>query len=280
MCITFFHVPDPSSSSPFKLVLAMNRDEFFSRPTKPACWNGNLFGGWDCQEGREGGTWLACNDQGRIAFLTNIYTGGSINKDAKGRGNLVVDYLQGEESADDYLKRVNQEKSIYNPFNLVLLEPGKDGYTVWRIGRGLPGHTEDYGPSHDDTIGTFGVSNHPIDSPYKKSEQGVTTLSEIVKSRSTVEDIFQDLGELLLNKNENWPDPQIIKQSAVNGVPGPFQSFSSLLSSIYVDISSKGYGTRTHTMILVDNEWNLHYRELTRDGDDWKLTNERFGIKH
>ena len=32
------------------------------------------------QPGREGGTWLACHKDGRIAMLTNIFTGGVLNK--------------------------------------------------------------------------------------------------------------------------------------------------------------------------------------------------------
>ena len=77
MCITFFHLPR-HPGSPYKLVLAMNRDEFTARPTSAARWRDGLVGGWDLQEGREGGTWLAMDRRGRLGLLTNIYTGAAL----------------------------------------------------------------------------------------------------------------------------------------------------------------------------------------------------------
>ena len=74
MCITFFYL-EPEPSKPYKLILAMNRDEMVSRPTQSACWRDGLLGGWDMEAGREGGTWLAMDTQGRLGLLTNIYTG-------------------------------------------------------------------------------------------------------------------------------------------------------------------------------------------------------------
>ncbi|XP_023329614.1 transport and Golgi organization protein 2 homolog [Eurytemora carolleeae] len=237
-----------------------------------------MFGGWDCQEGREGGTWLACNKQGQVALLTNIYTGGIINQKAKGRGNLVVDFLKGNFSPEEYLTNIKEELSVYNPFNLILFEPGEDGYTVWRLGRGLADHSDDFGPVHA-KFGTFGVSNHPQHRQYIKAEKGETKLRELVSSIRSEDDLFIQLECLLKNTEENWPDPQIIEQSVVRGNPGPFQHLGPQLSSIFVDIKQNGYGTRTHSMILVDNQWNLHYKEITKEGDSWRQTEEKFNVK-
>ena len=41
MCITFFHLPgadERAQGQRRRLVLTMNRDEFFARPTAPASW--------------------------------------------------------------------------------------------------------------------------------------------------------------------------------------------------------------------------------------------------
>ncbi|MFM7522831.1 MAG: NRDE family protein, partial [Betaproteobacteria bacterium] len=57
------------------LVLAANRDEFFSRPAQSADWwsdQPNVFAGRDLEGG---GTWLGVNRQGRFAALTNIRNG-------------------------------------------------------------------------------------------------------------------------------------------------------------------------------------------------------------
>jgi uncharacterized protein with NRDE domain len=107
-----------------------NRDEFLRRPTAAASWRDDLLGGWDLQEGRQGGTWLAADRRGRVAFLTNIYTGGVMDKKARGRGHLVVDYLRGETPAAAYLAALAADTGFYNPFNMVLLEPDQAGEQV------------------------------------------------------------------------------------------------------------------------------------------------------
>ena len=91
-----------------------------------------ILAGWDQQEGREGGTWLAMDKKGRLGFLTNIFTGGVIDPKAAGRGFLVLDWLRSEKGAEEYLRGLAQDSSKYNPFNLVLLEPLGEAYQAWR----------------------------------------------------------------------------------------------------------------------------------------------------
>ena len=45
-------------------------------------------------------------------------------QEAKGRGFLVVDYLKKTNSAENYLESLHSSDITYNPFNLILLEPG------------------------------------------------------------------------------------------------------------------------------------------------------------
>jgi len=275
MCINFFWIPDPSTLSEFKLIMAMNRDEYFNRPTKPAEWKGNMFGGWDNEEGKEGGTWFACNREGRVAFLTNIYTGG-ISKNGRGRGFLVVDFLSGDLTAEEYMERLAADETFYNPFNLVLLEPeGVDGYSGWQYTRGLDGHTESCQPRRI-KFGLHGVSNHPINQPFKKTLLGQEVLSDIVSSVETKEQVFEHLEKLLKNSTPNWPDDQISKQSQHSG-SGPLKNIGQFLSSIFVRIS--GYGTRTHSILLVDKHWRIHFKEITMDNEHWKTTLEEFCIE-
>jgi len=282
MCITFIHLPHPDDSSNIKLVVAMNRDEFFARPTTSAEWKGDLLGSWDKQPGREGGTWLACSKDGRIGMLTNIFTGGILDQEAKGRGFLVVDYLKSEQlKAQQYLSSLCVSDTKYNPFNLILLEPGtEDGsYSLWLYSRGKEGHTESC-PPEKHRHGTFGISNHPVNKKYIKSVKGENILREIVKCSASTEDLFLQLEELLKNKDVHWPDPQIEAQSIVRGEVGPIAKFSSQLSSININIENAGYGTRTHTLIVVDNENNLHFKEITKEEGNWKTTGEKFDVEH
>lgn len=89
----------------------------------------SVLAGRDLTAGREGGTWLAIDAGGRMGMLTNVFTGLSPDKDAKGRGFLIHDYLAGGQSAQEYLEKLSQSTEPYSPFNLVLLEPqfGQDG---------------------------------------------------------------------------------------------------------------------------------------------------------
>ncbi|XP_037801984.1 transport and Golgi organization 2 homolog [Penaeus monodon] len=73
MCLLFVYInPDPKEGE-YKVILVNNRDEFYSRPTKPAYfWDSGILGGADMYTGREGGTWLGMTENGNIACLLNI----------------------------------------------------------------------------------------------------------------------------------------------------------------------------------------------------------------
>lgn len=99
MCITFLYVSE-NPCDKYKLILAMNRDEYFRRPTSKSFWQDQILAGRDQEPGKEGGTWLAINKQGQIGLLTNIYTD-KISPGA-GRGFLVIDALT-QQDPETYL---------------------------------------------------------------------------------------------------------------------------------------------------------------------------------
>ncbi|TYH42222.1 hypothetical protein ES332_D11G048800v1 [Gossypium tomentosum] len=90
MCIAVF-MWETHPLYPF--ILFLNRDEYHKRPTEPLIWweGEEILGGRDAQAG---GTWLASSRDGRLAFITNFRELQSIPQ-AKSRGNLLVDFLQG-----------------------------------------------------------------------------------------------------------------------------------------------------------------------------------------
>ncbi|NP_001309098.1 transport and Golgi organization protein 2 homolog isoform q [Homo sapiens] len=89
MCIIFFKFdPRPVSKNAYRLILAANRDEFYSRPSKLADFWGNnneILSGLDMEEGKEGGTWLGISTRGKLAALTN-YLQPQLDWQARGRG--------------------------------------------------------------------------------------------------------------------------------------------------------------------------------------------------
>lgn len=161
MCIVFFQLfDDPPSSSAlssaeqaiaerYAFVLASNRDEYFTRPTRRAhMWDPPHEEGEAVLAGRDllgGGTWLGVTRSGRVAVLTNYRTPGDDaaataatgggngsgdhedgnGKDGNGkapagkkrsRGHLVLEYLHGTNGEAQgplaYAERVAAEVSF------------------------------------------------------------------------------------------------------------------------------------------------------------------------
>ena len=119
MCITFLYISENPCKDKYKLILVMNRDEYFERPTSKSNWNEDILAGRDLVPGKEGGTWLAINRKGHIGLLTNIYAG--ISSPGAGRGFIVINALK-ENDTEKYLNDLKESNVKYSPFNLLLLE--------------------------------------------------------------------------------------------------------------------------------------------------------------
>nr|XP_009478404.1 PREDICTED: transport and Golgi organization protein 2 homolog [Pelecanus crispus] len=138
MCILLFKFdPRPVSKNAYRLILAANRDEFYHRPSKSAdFWDSSndILSGLDMEEGKEGGTWLGISKKGKMAALTN-YMQPKIDKNAKGRGALVTNFLTADLDSYSYLKKVSVEGHLYNGFNLLAadLNPSRGNVVNYTI---------------------------------------------------------------------------------------------------------------------------------------------------
>ena len=106
MCLIIFaYQSDPR----FPLVVAANRDEIFARPTaQAALWTDEEFG-QKILSGRDkqaGGTWLGITQSGRFAAVTNIRDPSQTERGARSRGDLTREYLAGNDSPQQYCKRL------------------------------------------------------------------------------------------------------------------------------------------------------------------------------
>jgi uncharacterized protein with NRDE domain len=119
MCIILFSY---NTHPKYKLIMASNRDEFYDRPTEQlAQWadNENIIAGRDKQDG---GTWMGVTKDGKFSALTNYRDLSRIKGNAPSRGFLVSDFLQTNESPEEYLKKIKKKASQYNDFNLLVGE--------------------------------------------------------------------------------------------------------------------------------------------------------------
>lgn len=127
MCILFFYLNESAQNNEYKLILASNRDEYYARPASIAArWHDDecIIGGRDMEPGREGGTWLAISAKKNIfkfGALLNI-TGEPKDAHALPRGNIVVDYVSGEQSNRNYCQQFIDSEKKYNTFSLVTIE--------------------------------------------------------------------------------------------------------------------------------------------------------------
>jgi len=104
----------------YKLILVANRDEFFDRPTAPIHhWDSGFYAGKDL---RGGGTWMGIHPDGKFAAITNYRDIQNIRHDATTRGNLVKDFLEGNEDPFTYLQRVKPNMQDYDGFNLLVAQ--------------------------------------------------------------------------------------------------------------------------------------------------------------
>jgi len=238
----------------YPLVLAANRDEFYERPSAPAdFWDAEpeILAGRDL---KEGGTWLGITRTGRIAALTNYRDPASFKASAPSRGGLVSGYLRGDENARNYLEGLALDACKYNAFNLLL---GDCSSLYYFSNRGAQKCLEP---------GIYGISNTLIDVPWPKVLLGKRKLAKLLagKGKPTSERLFE-----LLSDRTRPPDDQLPET-------GVGLEWERVLSSLF--IQSPFYGTRSSTVLLVDNNGRMTFAErvFNEHGAPWMTTKTAF----
>lgn len=232
----------------YPLLVAANRDEFHARPADAARF-------WpdapDVLAGRDrvaGGTWLGLSLDGRFAAVTNYREPASPTSGARSRGALVTQFLRGSETAVRFARRLTAEGEHYGGFSLLLM----DGDSLWFASNRA-------GPPHAVPPGVHGLSNGPLDSPWPK----VSRLREFLAGGAA--EARPDGDRLLqcLRSTQGAPDRDLPDT-------GVGLERERLLSAPFV--KSDTYGTRCSTLVSLDADGRVHFRE---DGYD-----ARGSVKH
>lgn len=253
MCLIFFSI---NQHPEYKLILAGNRDEFYSRKTALAkFWNEPIVGGCDLEAvSPDGtcGTWMAMTKTGKLAFITNYRDPFNINPKAPSRGHLVTDYLLGDLTSDMYMQHIQQKAKHYNGFNLVV---GDVNQLI-------------YFSNYQNKIqiletGFYGLSNHLLDTPWPKVLKGKSAIGQILsQSDMNPETLFD-----ILRNEETAPDSQLPET-------GIGLDRERALSSMF--IKTTGYGTRCSTVILVKKNGKATFLERTYNLTDFSFTTGKF----
>lgn len=235
MCILFIAVEQHED---YPLIIAANRDEFHDRATQFGHW-------WDSTPpilaGKDevaGGTWMGINPSGKLAALTNIRDPEKQKEQAVSRGELVVDFITGEKSSDDYLHQLRHSCEKYNGYNLLFGE--------WNNLSVFNNHLNKSVPL---TKGVYGLSNASLNSPWPKTTKGMQALEEYCHKKGHISDdkLFSILRDDIKAEDRDLPQ---------TGVP---YHWEKLLSSAF--IVTPEYGTRTSTVLHVDNTGQVDWKE-------------------
>ncbi|KAI5618524.1 transport and Golgi organization protein 2-like [Silurus asotus] len=272
MCIIFFKFdPRPASKNAYRLILASNRDEFYIRPSKAAEWWGSakdILSGVDMTEGKEGGSWLSISKRGKLTALTN-YLEHKNNPEALGRGFLVTNFMNENLDSFSYLRKLSSEGHLYNGFNLLTAEFRANEDTVCYYGnRGSP-------EPERLKAGIYGLSNSLLDTPWRKMQHGKQRFTSVVNKMLPPEGLVQELLQVLNDEELNTPDSMQESQGK-----GYNKTWLKALSAVCV--RAPGYGTRTNTIILIDNENNVSFTERTMlncDVTQWSTQSFQFKLQ-
>ncbi|BAD60270.1 NRDE family protein [Nocardia farcinica] len=264
----------------YRLIVAANRDEFYTRPAEPARWwpevpgllAGRDLGAERREPGAPPGTWLglaAIGPHSRFAAVTNVRNPDDQRADARSRGALLMDFLRGaSDRAPEpdfpgparYLAEVAAAPDDYNGYNVLV----SDLSTLWWHSN------RSTRPPHELTPGFHGLSNgtfvtsagpgpdaelvapQPV---WPKVGNGLTELRKVVESDPGAVDRYFDI---LADRTEA-PDDLLPH----TGVP---LSMERALSARF--IANDQHGTRASTVLLVreDGSFDMVERSFTTFG--------------
>ncbi|TPX42545.1 hypothetical protein SeMB42_g05092 [Synchytrium endobioticum] len=287
MCVIFLIFGHPK----YKLVVAANRDEFVDRPARRArFWDSapHLIAGVDLGQARaltdfrnaeEGifpsssdilnssipttqivetageersGTWVGMTTDGRLGFLTNYHNQElSLKLDAKTRGHLVRDYLVATPQPDtsEYVNAVHKGRCHYNGFNLVIGNFLHDD--VWYVGMGGL-HGRNVEKLEKDVC--YGVSNGDMrchEGGWWRVHLGRSRFRQAISESNSRHELVETLLRMLKDKTPAIDAGEYLRPQV----------------GICVDREMsprKNYGTRTHTVIVVENNGDCTFLEEDR----------------
>lgn len=128
----------------FPLVVAANRDEFFSRPTTGPTWQESPRALWFGMDLRAGGTWLGANEYGLVAAVLNRRAQTPPDPDRRSRGILVAGALCCHTAQEAVTQTLSLPPDSFNLCTLLIADLSEavllaNETNRWRIRRLDPG---------------------------------------------------------------------------------------------------------------------------------------------
>jgi uncharacterized protein with NRDE domain len=239
----------------YRLVLAANRDEFHERPTQAAdFWphQPGLLGGRDLQAG---GTWLGVTRSGRFAAVTNYRE--PLQPETpleRSRGELVTDFLAGDQTPLDHADALLAAGEAYRGFNLLVGTRDGLAYTSNRRAGAM-----------EIPRGCHGLSNHLLNTDWPKVHSGRARLEKLL--------------------GEGGVDPEALFDLLTDRRPAPGEMPAGMdeddlrrhLMNHYFIVSPR-YGTRSTTVLLMARDGAMTFIERRFAPDGSETGTSRFDL--
>jgi uncharacterized protein with NRDE domain len=233
----------------FPLMVAANRDERLERPAQPfrvlRDQHPRVLGGHD---DLAGGTWLAVNEHGVVAGLTNRPSPEGRDPTKRTRGELPL-MLTGERTAEagveTLLRRVRTEE--YNP--AWLLVGDRTALYYLALNRRGPVSVVQLGP------GVHILENVPLDHPSPKS---LHVGGLVAPPCGTGGSLWERLPSVLADHTVPgaWPGSEDAEDQTPTRLP----------ATLAACVHTEGYGTRSSTLVRVPSAAESRPLMLVADG--------------
>lgn len=257
MCITFVYLDDDTDSR-YKLIILNNRDEFLDRPTSVANWENGVLAGRDEKEKNVRGTWLCIDKDGRISNLLSITIPYHERKrNAPSRGRIPLAFMESGKTPKQFCENFIDNAKKYDAFQVLCLQRNQnDEYEMCCLANKL---VDSVTPVVF-TSGLYGFSNSPYDKPFKKVHRGLSLMKEAIcdinEQNMSADEVISKLIDIATDRVLCHPDKQLQMQCGRSG------EICKYRTSVYVQYPDGiRYGTRSHTVILVDRSNKVTYYE-------------------
>jgi uncharacterized protein with NRDE domain len=226
------------------LVVGANRDERLDRPAHALCVlrerDPRILGGRDCLAG---GTWLAVNEHGVVAGLTNRPSPGGRDPTKRSRGELpllAATHSRADEAARALAETV--DPTLYNPAWLLV----GDRHTLTLV---------EIVPDRAPTLRSLGPGVHVLENvaPDEPSAKVDRVRAEIEASRHRGDTLTSALEAIL---SDHTLPPQVVQQAEGEDgkADGVDESWVRPEATLACCVHTEEYGTRSSALVLVPRE--------------------------
>ncbi|MDE0309974.1 MAG: NRDE family protein [Acidiferrobacterales bacterium] len=231
-------------SSRYPFIVAANRDEYYNRPAVAADYWPDLPQIIAGRDEQAGGTWLGLSRRGRFAAITNHHEPGRHNSRLQSRGKLVSGFLAADQSVVEYSQLLDDSGQDYNGYGLIFGDFSRLRYQTNRDRQIV-----------DITEGVHGLSNHFLNTPWPRVEEGKRRLLKLSQSEDHID--AERIFDILLDSDTAGMGQRHPEQDASTTIPAVDPS------RLPIFIRTKDYGTRSSSVILVSREGMVTFHERT-----------------